>query len=122
MHGLDPICRIADTWHTIGSPPWLTYNVVAAMYFLCPVLWPCLNFFGRLRVRLAFDLPLEPHRDCCVHVCCCPCCSPCGILQEARLTDAPIRLRQHRKRLGLLGQHHGASHDHPHGPAQHEMA
>merc|ERR1711879_278189 len=89
-----PICRIADTWHTLGEPRLLTYWRVLIAYYLCPCCWPCLNFFGRYRVRTAFGLPLEPHRDCLVHCCCPCCCAPCAVIQEARLVDAPGVLYQ----------------------------
>merc|ERR1711964_825896 len=49
-----PLCRIADTWHTIGLPTWLTYWKVFFLYAVCPCLWPCLNFYGRHRVRKTF--------------------------------------------------------------------
>jgi len=94
---LCPICRIADTWHTLGQPSWLTYGRVVVLYLCCPWCFPCLNFIGRWRVRTTFEIPLEPHRDCIVH-CCCPCvCSPCGICQEARLVDAPTRIHWSRR-------------------------
>lgn len=95
---LCPICRIADTWHTLGTPSVLTYTRIFFLYLLCPCLWPCLNFYGRLRVRMIFGIPLEPHRDCVAHCCCCCCCSPCAICQEARLVDAPTRLHAARKK------------------------
>jgi len=88
---LCPLCRIADTWHTLGTPAPLTYWRVFMMYLCCPCCWPCFNFYGRLRTRMIFAIPLEPHRDCLAHCCCC-CCSPCAICQEARLADAPTRL------------------------------
>lgn len=87
---LCPLCRVADTWHTIGVPTWLTFWRTFFLYAMCPCMWPCLNFYGRLRVRKAFDIPLEPHRDFCVHCCCCLCCAPCAICQEARTVDAPV--------------------------------
>jgi Cys-rich protein (TIGR01571 family) len=87
-----PCCRVADTWHTIGKPSWLTYWKVLLLYALCPCFCCCLNFLGRLKVRKAFSIPAEPHRDCLIHCCCCCCCSPCAICQEARLVDAPTTL------------------------------
>jgi len=94
---LCPICRIADTWHTLGTPKGLTYFRVFLMYLCCPWCWPCLNFYGRLRIRFIFGLPVEPHRDFLAHCCCC-CCSPCAICQEARLADAPTRLASARRK------------------------
>jgi len=85
-----PICRQADTWHTIRSPPWMTYWRVFFAYVLCPFCWPCLSFYGRLRVRRAFNIDLEPHRDCLFYCVCCCCCGPCAACQEARLVDATI--------------------------------
>jgi len=95
---LCPLCRIADTWHTLGTPSFLTYGRVFLMYLCFPCCWPCLNFYGRFRIRLIFGLPLEPHRDFLAHCCCCCCCSPCAICQEARLADAPTMLFWARKK------------------------
>lgn len=103
-----PLCRIADTWHTIGTPSYLGYWTVFLMYVLFPFCWPCLNFCGRLRVRKTFDIPLEPHRDCLIHCCCCCCCAPCALCQEARIVDAPgiffhvKRRLQEKKDQGIL--------------------
>jgi len=98
---LCPICRIADTWHTIGRPAWLSYWNVVLMYYLCPCLWPVFNFLGRLRLRQTFMIPLQPHRDCVMHCCCCCLCAPCAICQEARLVDAPGVFFYARKKLHL---------------------
>jgi len=87
---LCPLCRQADTWHTLGVPEWQTYWKVLGAYALCPWCFPCFNFYARYRLRQAFKIPLEPHRDCLVHCICCCCCTPCAHLQEARLVDAPI--------------------------------
>lgn len=87
---LCPLCRQADTWHTLGVPEWQTYWKVLAAYILCPWCWPCLNFYGRYRIRQAFKINLEPHRDFVMHCCCCCCCTACAHLQEARLVDAPM--------------------------------
>lgn len=94
-----PLCRAADTWHTIGMPPSLSYWKVFLMYVLCPFMWPCLNFYGRLRVRKTFGIPLAPHRDCIIHCCCCCCCTPCAAIQEARLVDAPMRWYQAKRKI-----------------------
>jgi len=94
-----PLCRIADTWHSMGMPAWLDYWKVFFLYSFCPCCWPCLNFYGRLRVRRLFEIPKEPHRDCIIHLCCCCCCTPCGLCQEARLVDAPNQFKMSEKRL-----------------------
>lgn len=95
---LCPLCRIADTWHTLGAPRFFSYGKIFCLYLLCPCIWPCLNFFNRLRIRMIFDIPLEPHRDCLIHCCCCCCCAPFAICQEARLVDAPAKLCYARKK------------------------
>ncbi|CAJ1387345.1 unnamed protein product, partial [Effrenium voratum] len=89
-YALCPLCRQADTWHTLGVPEWQGYWKVLAAYVLCPWFWPCLNFYARYRIRQAFRIHLEPHRDCIIHCLCCCCCTPCAHLQEARLVDAPM--------------------------------
>jgi len=89
-YAMCPCCRIADSWHTVGVPEWQTYWKVFTAYILCPCLWPCLNFYGRYRIRKAFRLNLEPHRDFIAHCICCCCCSPCAHMQEARLVDGPV--------------------------------
>ncbi|CAE8633615.1 unnamed protein product, partial [Polarella glacialis] len=85
-----PLCRIADSCHTIGQPNWLTYWKVFWAYVICPCCWPCFNFYGRYRIRKAFQLKLEPHRDFAAHCLCSCCCGPCAHLQEARLIEAPV--------------------------------
>eukprot|EP00927_Polykrikos_kofoidii_P017041 TRINITY_DN17738_c0_g1_i1.p1 TRINITY_DN17738_c0_g1~~TRINITY_DN17738_c0_g1_i1.p1 ORF type:complete len:772 (-),score=90.40 TRINITY_DN17738_c0_g1_i1:23-2338(-) len=98
---LCPVCRMADTCHTLGLPTWLTYWKVMLAYTVCPWCFCCFNFYGRFRVRKAFRISLEPHRDCCIHCCCCCCCTPCAVCQEARLADAPGLLAVARKRHHL---------------------
>lgn len=98
------LCRIADTWHTLGAPQFLTYWRVVALYFLNPCLWPCLNYFIRHRIRQTFGIPLEPHRDFCIHCVCCICCTPFAVCQEARLVEAPVALSRIRHKL--LPEHH----------------
>lgn len=93
------LCRIADTWHTLGTMPWATYWRVLLAYVLLPCLWPCLNMYGRHQIRLFFGIELQPHRDCCIHGCCCCCCTPCALCQEARVVDAPWELWRTRQRL-----------------------
>lgn len=85
-----PLCRAADSWHTLGVPEWQSYWKIFWSYVACPCCWPCLNFYGRYRIRKAFRIPLEPHRDFLVHCICCCCCTPCAHMQEARLIDAPV--------------------------------
>jgi len=97
-----PICRIADTWHTLGKPFWMTYWNAILLYYLCPFCIPCFNYFGRHTIRQAFRIPLEPHRDTFMHCCCACCCSPCASCQEARLVDAPSLYYQCRKKLLLV--------------------
>eukprot|EP00913_Durusdinium_trenchii_P020278 g19051.t1 len=101
-YALCPFCRQADTWHTLGVPQWQTYWKVLAAYVLCPWCFPCLNFYGRYRIRQAFGIPLEPHRDCCVHCLCCCCCTPCAHLQEARLVDAPVLYYRCKHKLAFF--------------------
>eukprot|EP00747_Dinoflagellata_sp_TGD_P220271 gnl/TRDRNA2_/TRDRNA2_92264_c0_seq1.p1 gnl/TRDRNA2_/TRDRNA2_92264_c0~~gnl/TRDRNA2_/TRDRNA2_92264_c0_seq1.p1 ORF type:complete len:653 (-),score=69.03 gnl/TRDRNA2_/TRDRNA2_92264_c0_seq1:86-1930(-) len=96
---LCPLCRIADTWHTLGHPKRLNYWTVIMAYLFCPCCAPCLNFYGRYRIRKIFMLPEEPHRDCLVHCCCCCLCAPCAICQEARQADAPAVFHMARIKL-----------------------
>mmetsp|Transcript_22311 Transcript_22311/g.47516 ORF Transcript_22311/g.47516 Transcript_22311/m.47516 type:complete len:641 (-) Transcript_22311:111-2033(-) len=93
-----PMCRIADTWHTLGSPSWMGYWTAYLMCVLCPFMWPCLGYYGRLRVRKAFGIALEPHRDFLIYFVCCCCCAPCAACQEARLVDAPVHFYQNKKK------------------------
>uniref|UniRef100_A0A7S4QDK5 Sushi domain-containing protein n=1 Tax=Alexandrium monilatum TaxID=311494 RepID=A0A7S4QDK5_9DINO len=93
-----PLCRVADTWHTLGKPAWQDYWKVYFSYAVCPFCWPCLGFYGRLRLRWFFQIPPEPHRDCLVYCCCCCCCAPCAACQEARLVDAPLHYRSFYKK------------------------
>mmetsp|Transcript_9444 Transcript_9444/g.33427 ORF Transcript_9444/g.33427 Transcript_9444/m.33427 type:complete len:111 (+) Transcript_9444:1907-2239(+) len=97
-----PLCRIADTWHTIGDPGWMGYWTILFTYVLMPCMWPCLNFYGRQRIRRYFKIPPEPHRDLCIHCCCCCCCTPFGLCQEARVVDAPVYFARMKQHLGFL--------------------
>mmetsp|Transcript_37849 Transcript_37849/g.68408 ORF Transcript_37849/g.68408 Transcript_37849/m.68408 type:complete len:628 (-) Transcript_37849:73-1956(-) len=101
-----PLCRVADTWHTIGLPEWQSYWKIFWSYVACPFCWPCLNFYGRYRVRKAFKIPLEPHRDFLVHCVCCCLCTPCAHVQEARLVDAPILYFKCQSKLIEMQQAH----------------
>lgn len=97
-----PLCRIADTWHTIGDPGWMGYWTILFTYVLMPCMWPCLNFYGRQRIRRYFEIPPEPHRDLCIHCCCCCCCTPFGLCQEARAVDAPVHFARMKQHLSFL--------------------
>jgi len=100
-----PCCRVADTWHTLGVPASFTYWRTFWLYAMCPCIWPCLNFWGRNRIRKLFSLPKEPHRDFMVHLCCCCFCAPCAIMQEARTVDAPLQYHAAMRRIEESKKH-----------------